>query len=439
MKKILFTIVFAYSFLSNAQQIDFVEYDLSNGLHVILHQDNRAPVITTSVLYHVGSKDEEENRTGFAHFFEHLLFEGTENIESGEWFKIVEANGGSNNAYTTDDSTYYYEVFPSNKLELSLWMESERMLHPIVIETGRMTLQEGVIKEERNLRYDNAPYGYLLYAVRSNLYRKHPYGRITIGSDEDLAAANIDDFVNFNKKYHKPNNAILVVAGDIRIDETKDLIDKYFSDIPKSDDIVRNLPKEEPIIETINATWYDKNIQVPALVLGYITPKMNSREARVLNLLSTYLSDGKSSVLYKKMVDEKQMALAVQTINLAQEDYGTYLMVALPVGEYTLDNLLDEIDLEIKKVKTDLISERDFEKLQNIIESQFVSRNASIEGIANTLADYYTFYGDTNLVNSEIDIYRSITREEIQEVASKYLNSNQRVVLDYLPESEQNK
>jgi predicted Zn-dependent peptidase len=139
------------------------------------------------------------------------------------------------------------------------------------------------------------------------------------------------------------------------------------------------------------------------------------------------------------MVDEKQMALAVQTINLAQEDYGTYLMLALPVGEYTLDNLLDEIDLEIKKVKTDLISERDFEKLQNIIESQFVSRNASIEGIANTLADYYTFYGDTNLVNSEIDIYRSITREEIQEVASKYLNSNQRVVLDYLPESEQNK
>ncbi len=166
---------------------------------------------------------------------------------------------------------------------------------------------------------------------------------------------------------------------------------------------------------------------------------MNSRDSRILNLLSTYLSVGKSSVLYKKMVDEKKMALAVQTVNLAQEDYGTYLMLALPVGEFTLDNLLEEIDVEIEKVQNDLISERDMEKLQNIVESQFVSRNASMEGIANSLADYYTLYGDTNLINSEIDIYRSITREEIRDVANKYLNSNQRLELDYLPGDEQNK
>ena len=150
MKKILFTIAFASFALVNAQEVDFVEYDLDNGLHVILHQDNRAPVITTSVLYHVGSKDEEEGRTGFAHMFEHLLFEGTENIEGGQWFKIVDANGGQNNAYTSNDYTYYYEVFPSNKLELSLWMESERMLHPIIRQEDRIELQEGVVKEENS-------------------------------------------------------------------------------------------------------------------------------------------------------------------------------------------------------------------------------------------------------------------------------------------------
>ena len=440
MKKILATAFLALTFYaSNAQEINFVEYDLDNGLHVILHQDNRAPVITTAVSYHVGSKDEEEGRTGFAHFFEHLLFEGTKNIEGGQWFKIVEANGGSNNAYTSDDQTYYYEVFPSNKLELSLWMESERMLHPIIRQEDRITLQEGVVKEEKNFRLRNAPYGALLYAVRSNLYKKHPYGRLTIGLDKDLTAANIDDFKKFNARYHKPNNATLVVAGDIDIDQTKEMVEKYFADIPSSDDVVRNLPKEDPIEETIRSTWYDPNIQVPALLVGYITPKMNTREARVLSLLSTYLSDGKSSVLYKRMVDDNKIALAVQTVNLAQEDYGTYLMLALPLGEITLEKLLSEIDEEIEKVKNELITDRDLEKLQNSLETQFVNRNASIEGIANSLSDYYTFYGDTGLINSELDIYRSITKEEIRDVAKKYLNSNQRVIVDYLPGDETNK
>ena len=440
MKKILATAFLALTFYAlNAQEINFVEYDLDNGLHVILHQDNTAPVITTAVSYHVGSKDEEEGRTGFAHFFEHLLFEGTKNIEGGQWFKIVEANGGSNNAYTSDDQTYYYEVFPSNKLELSLWMESERMLHPIIRQEDRITLQEGVVKEEKNFRLRNAPYGALLYAVRSNLYKKHPYGRLTIGLDKDLTAANIDDFKKFNAKYHKPNNATLVVAGDIDIDQTKEMVEKYFADIPSSDDVVRNLPKEDPIKETIRSKWYDPNIQVPALLVGYITPKMNTREARVLSLLSTYLSDGKSSVLYKRMVDDNKMALAVQTVNLAQEDYGTYLMLALPLGEITLEKLLSEIDEEIEKVKNELITDRDLEKLQNSLETQFVNRNASIEGIANSLSDYYTFYGDTGLINSELDIYRSITKEEIRDVAKKYLNSNQRVIVDYLPGDETNK
>ena len=435
---ILTILLFSFPLFSQ-NKIEYIEYDLPNGMHVILHEEHATPIVAISVLYHVGSKNENPERTGFAHFFEHLLFEGTKNIKGGEWFKIVEANGGSNNAYTSDDQTYYYEVFPSNKLELSLWMESERMLHPVIRQEDRINLQEGVVKEEKNFRLDNAPYGYLLYSVRSNLYRSHPYGRLTIGLDKDLEAANIEDFKKFNERYHKPNNATLVVAGDIDINETQGLVKKYFGDIPSSSDVVRNLPKEDPIEETIKAKWYDPNIQVPALLVGYITPKMNSRESRILNLLSTYLSDGKSSVLYKKMVDDKKMALAVQTVNLAQEDYGTYLMLALPLGEVTLEDLLSEIDVEIEKVQNDLISDRDLEKLQNSLETQFVTRNSSIEGIANSLSDYHTFYGDTGLINSELSLYRSITKEEIREIANKYLQPNQRVIVDYLPGDETNK
>ena len=197
-----------------AQQVTFEEYNLENGLHVILHQDNTVPVVATSVMYHVGAKDEDPERTGFAHFFEHLLFEGTKNIARGDWFKIVSSNGGTNNANTTQDRTYYYEVFPSNNLELGLWMESERMLHPVINKIGVKTQNEVVIEEKRS-NYDNRAYGQWTGEVFKNLFTKHPYRWITIGSMEHIDAATLDEFIDFNKKYYIPNNAALVVAGDI--------------------------------------------------------------------------------------------------------------------------------------------------------------------------------------------------------------------------------
>ena len=214
------TLLFLLGFVS-AQSVSFEEYDLANGLHVILHQDNTAPVVTTSVMYHVGAKDEQPDRTGFAHFFEHLLFEGTKNIENGAWFSIVTENGGSNNANTTDDRTYYYEVFPSNNLELGLWMESERMLHPI-IEQGGVDTQNEVVKEEKRLRVDNQPYGKFLENVKKHLFVNHPYRWTTIGEMDHLDAATLDEFLAFNKKFYVPNNAVLVVAGDIDIDNDDD-------------------------------------------------------------------------------------------------------------------------------------------------------------------------------------------------------------------------
>lgn len=418
--------------VASAQKVAFEEYDLDNGMHVILHQDNTAPVIITSVMYHVGAKDENPDRTGFAHFFEHLLFEGTENIERGEWFKIVTANGGNNNANTTDDRTYYYEVFPSNNLELGLWMESERLMHPVISQVGVDTQNE-VVKEEKRLRVDNQPYGNLIAEVKKNMFKKHPYRWATIGSMEHLDAATLEEFQAFNKKYYVPNNAVLVVAGDLDIDQTKKWIEQYFGPIPKGAPVTRKSYKEDPITKQFRATYEDPNIQLPMVVSAYRTPSMKTRDARVLDMISTILSDGKSSRMYKKIVDDKKMALQMGAFNYSQEDYGMYIVYGIPMQGYTAEDIMKEADVEIAKLQTELISKKEFEKLQNIYESQYVNSNASVEGVASNLATYYMLYGDVNLINTEIDIYRSITREEIRDVAKKYLNPNQRMILDYVP------
>lgn len=418
--------------VASAQKVTFEEYTLENGLHVILHQDKSAPVVITSVMYHVGAKDENPERTGFAHFFEHLLFEGTENIKRGEWFKIVSGNGGTNNANTSDDRTYYFEVFPSNNLELGLWMESERLLHPVINQIGVDTQNE-VVKEEKRLRVDNSPYGNIFTAVKENLFKKHPYRWAPIGSMAHLDAATLEEFQAFNKKFYVPNNAVLVVAGDIDTAQTIKWVNKYFGSIKRGADVKKEVFVEDPITTQINATFEDPNIQLPMLVQAYRTPSMKTRDAKVLDMISTILSDGKSSRLYKKMVDEKKVALQVGAFNNSQEDYGMYLIYGIPMGETTTADLVANIDEEIKKIQTELISERDFQKLQNKFENQYVNSNTSIEGIAENLATYYLLYGDVNLINTEIDIYRSITREEIRTVANKYLNQNQRLILDYVP------
>jgi predicted Zn-dependent peptidase len=420
--------------LLNAQKVSFEEYDLSNGLHVILHQDKTAPMVVTSVLYHVGAKNEEKERTGFAHFFEHLLFEGTKNIERGEWFKLVTSNGGRNNAYTTDDFTYYYEVFPSNNLELGLWMESERMLHPVINEIGVETQNE-VVKEEKRLRYDNSPYGNWIFEVRKHMFDKHPYKNIPIGKMEHLDAATLDEFIAFNKKYYIPNNAVLVVAGDFEMEATKKMVADYFEEIPRGVTVNFEKIEEKPITSPKTAEAFDVNIQIPALFTAYRIPEKTSRDSKVLDMISSYLSDGNSSKLYRKLVDEKKMSLQVAAFNMSMEDYGLYVILSLPLGETTLTSISKEIDEEVKKIQSDLISEKNYEKLLNKFESDFVDSNGSVEGIANSLAEYYAIYGDTELINSEIDIYRSITREEIREVANKYLNPNQRLTLNYLPKS----
>ncbi|MDP5077942.1 MAG: insulinase family protein [Nonlabens sp.] len=435
MKKIVLSLVAAVFATSGfAQEVKFVEYDLPNGLHVILHQENGAPVVTTGVMYQVGAKDEVAGRGGFAHFFEHLLFEGSENIARGEFFKIVSANGGNNNANTSQDRTYYYETFPSNKLELALWLESERMLHPKIEQIGVDTQNE-VIKEEKRQRIDNAPYGAILYrtGIDKHLFKKHPYGRSVIGSMEDLNAAKLDEFIDFNEKFYNPNNATLVIAGDFQIEPTKKMVAAYFGPIEnKAPRNERKVIIEDPITETRYATEYDSNIQFPAFIFSYITPKSTEKDAYVLDYISSILTGGASARLTKKMVEDEKTALNVLAFNRADQDYGTYTMGAIVKGDPKWDELRTSMDAEIKKLQTELISEREFQKLRNQFEAQYVSSNSRVEGIASSLATYNMLKGDTSLINEELDIYNSITREDIKRVANSYLKPNQRLELKYL-------
>ncbi len=430
--KLLFILVFGAAG-AQAQKVAFTEYELKNGLHVVLHQDNSAPVVAVSVMYHVGSKNEKTDRTGFAHFFEHLLFEGSDNIKRGEFMKIVSSNGGQNNANTTQDRTFYYEVFPSNQLETGMWLESERMMHPVINEIGVKTQNE-VVKEEKRMRVDNQPYGNFLTEVMKRLFTKHPYNWVPIGSMDHLDAATLQEFIAFNKKYYVPNNAVLVITGDINIEKTKKLVEAYFADVPKGAPVEKVNVQEEPITHEVVDTAYDANIQIPAIMSAYRTPGMTSKESAALELASSVLSNGASSRMYKKMVDDKKNALQVGCFNYALEDYGAYISYALPNNGTALDTLLKDMDDEIVKLQNNLISENEFTKIRNQYENDYVGKNAKVLGVAENLADGYTFHNkNTNHINEELDEIRKVTREDIQLVAKKYLNRNQRVVVYYLP------
>ncbi len=439
MKQFLSTMFLLGLVLTAAQaqnKIEFEEFDLKNGLHVILHQDNTLPIVAVSVLYHVGSKNEKKGRTGFAHFFEHLMFEGSKNIERGEYSKIVEAAGGGLNANTSFDRTYYYEILPSNQLKLGLWLESERMLHAKVDQKGVETQRE-VVKEEKRQSYDNRPYGSILEEMMKRVFTTHPYKSTPIGSMEDLNAASEEDFVDFYKTFYVPNNATLSIAGDFTSKEAKKWIKEYFEDIPKGGVIPRPSIKEPKQTAEVRDIVYD-NIQLPAVIHGYKIPARATPDYYAVDMLMQLLSQGESSRLNKSVKDKQQLAVFTGAFPFGlDDDPGVSLTFAIANAGIKPEDLEKAIDTEYERVKNELLDEKEFQKLQNQVESTFYTQNASIAGIAESLADYYVYDGDANLINTEIERYRAVTREDIQRVAKEFLNKENRVSLFYMPKSAQ--
>ncbi|RAU84365.1 M16 family metallopeptidase [Pontibacter arcticus] len=423
---------------SKSNKIEFTEYTLPNGLHVILHQDNSTPNVAVSVLYHVGSKNEEKGRTGFAHFFEHLMFEGTENIDRGQYMSMVQAAGGSLNANTSFDRTYYYELLPSNQLALGIWMEAERLKGAKVDQTGVET-QRKVVQEEKRMRVDNQPYGTLLENTFGLAYKEHPYKITPIGTFEDLNNAKIEEFRDFYKTFYVPNNATLSIAGDINVEETKKLIEQYFGSIPKGTKAIpRPTIKEPKQTEERRKIVYD-NIQLPAVIQAYHIPAQGTPDHYALSMLTTLLSGGESARLPKALVDKQQKAVAAQSIPFPTEDPGLFLTYAIASVGTEAQVLEDAMNAEIERVKTEPLSDKEFQKLRNQIESQFVQQNSTVAGRAENLANYHVYYKDANLINTEIDRFMKVTKEDIQRVAKEYLTKNNRVVLHYLPKSAEKK
>jgi zinc protease len=487
MKK--FTFIFTGILISNfnfsQKKIEFVEYDLPNGIHVILHEEKATPIVAVSVLYHVGSKNENTDKTGFAHFFEHLLFEGSENLKRGEYSDLVEKNGGALNANTSQDRTFYYEVLPSNQLELGIWLESERMLHAKVDNTGIET-QRSVVKEEKRQRMDNQPYGSFMEEMAKRMFSVHPYRWTPIGSMEHLDAAKEKDYVDFYQTFYVPSNATISIAGDIDIKQTREWINKYFASIPagqainlyrdflnlndvdfetkysiakakfdsknfmgsKDPEAIKIIKKyaatpiviprpkrnEPPLTKVIIDTVYD-NIQLPAVMIGYRFPEQTHPDAYAIELMNSVLSGSTSSRLNKNIVEKKQLAVSAFSFSFGMEDPGMGLVAAIGSYGVSIEELQKALDEEIEMIQNQPISQDEFDKIRNQYENDFVSSNSSVRGIAENLADNHVYKKNTGLINTELSNYLSVTKDEIQRVAKKYLTKDARVILYYLPKT----
>lgn len=419
-------------------KITYSEFTMPNGLHVILHEDHSTPIVAVSVMYHVGSKNEDPQRTGFAHFFEHLLFEGSENIGRGEFMKLVQGAGGQINANTTQDRTFYYEVMPSNQLELALWMESERMLHAKIDMVGVET-QRSVVKEEKKQRYDNTPYGQLINVIFENAYTVYPYRWSPIGKEQYIDQATLDEFMAFYKTFYVPNNAVLVLAGDIDQAKAKTLVTKYFGDIPKGTKAIPRPTEVEPAQKAEKRVKFYDNVQLPAVILAYHTPKQGTHDYYAIQLLTNLMSKGKSSRFEREVVDKQEKALQAAAFDLGNEEPGLAIMLGIANMGIGAEELEKSMLAEIEKLKKEGITDEEYTKLQNQAENDFIEQNQKVLGIASNLATYYTFMGSADLINTELDRYKKVTKDDIKRVANKYFTKENRLVVHYLPKSEENK
>ena len=413
------------------QKIEYREFDLNNGLHVIMHKDTSNPLVTVNIWYHVGSKDEEPNRTGFAHLFEHMMFQGSQNVGKTEHFTYIQKAGGTLNGSTNQDRTNYFEMVPSNQLELVLCLESDRMGRLDVTQEN-FDKQRDVVKEEKRMRYDNVPYGSRFENLFGREFNDHPYHWITIGSMKDLNDADLDYARNFYRRFYAPNNAVIVVLGDISYSETEKLIEKYFSGLspskPKNTyypDIVFDQGEKRDTI-------YD-SVRLPAVYIGYKIPPVTSRDIYPLSLLSLILGEGKSSRLYQSLVYNNQAARDVRSIVWDLELGGLFLISATGLKDSNPRNIEDLVNDAISRIKEERITDYELEKAKNNIEAEYVNRMQTMLWKSEMLARYWTLHKNADMINTDLENYLGVTPEDINKTANRYLNSDNRVVLHYVP------
>lgn len=409
------------------------QFTLTNGLRVILNKDQAVPVVSIAVYYDVGSRNEKEGRTGFAHLFEHMMFQGSENVPKAAHFQYIFNAGGTMNGTTSTERTNYFETLPGNHLPLALWLESDRM-RSLTVTQENLDNQRNAVQEEKRLRYDNQPYVNAFLRINELIFKNPANSHSTIGSMEDLDAATIDDVREFFRIYYAPNNAVLTIAGDFDEQEARELVEKYFSDIP-SQPAPPSVDVSEPEeVAALQETFYDKLAPAPAFVLGWKIPPRRTPEFYALSLAGELLFEGDSSRLYQKLVKGDESVVSIQGGVDERRGPSALYIFALPKPGQDVAIIRSQIFEEIRRLSTDGPSEPEMEKLRNSLCNDAVRGRQSTMYRAQRLAEYALYDGDPTVFDTELDHYLSVTAEQIKSVVNKYLNVENRVVLDIVPE-----
>jgi len=432
---VVFFLLCAPLFAQGYKPVVFTEFDLPNGLHVILHQDNSAPIVSTVLHYRTGSRYEDPARTGFAHFFEHLMFEGTDSIARGQVGQMISGVGGEVNAFTSFDKTVYYFKVPSNALQLAMWIDAQRM-RDLKIDTIGVETQRGVVKEERKVSYDNRPYGTWTERMFSRLFKGSMYGWTPIGSSQHIDFAAIKEFRDFYDKYYVPNNAVLCISGDFDPKEVREYLDVYYATRARGADIKREVLSLQPMTGETREVIDDNKAQLPAVFVGYRGVAEGDSDSYAMSMLTDILANGESSRMYRSLVDDKQLAVQAAVFPYSLEKTGAVILVGISSPGKDINAVEKEMYAQIDSVIANGVTESEFMKAKNIAEAKFIqSKKGSLEtGMA--LADAYAMFGNTNNVNTEMQKFNRVTRADLQRVARKYLGTNNRVVLQFMPSTE---
>ncbi|PYS59441.1 MAG: insulinase family protein [Acidobacteria bacterium] len=420
-------------------RIEFRERTLANGLRVLSVADKSSPSVAINVWYHVGSKDDPDQRSGFAHLFEHIMFKSTKNMKAEMMDRLTEDVGGNNNATTQDDATIYFETIPSNYLETLLWAEAER-LASLTVDDENFKSERAVVEEEFRQSILAPPNGRFFYAIDVRSWNAHPYKRPGIGSIEDLDAATIDDVIKFHNTYYRPDNATLIVVGDFDQKQLDTWVDKYFGPIPKPDLALPRVSVTEPARSGEKRfVEYAPNVPLKGVALTFLAPSTRSDDAPALRMAATILSQGRSSRLYQSLVYQQQLAVSANAGADLREDAGMFTFTSFAANGKKPEDVETALKAEIKKLQDAPVSAAELEKAKNqIVTGQLRQRETSL-GKSQALGRAAVILGDPNRVNTDLDRLQAVTAADIQRVAQKYLTDNNRYVIYYLPESERPK
>lgn len=420
------------SFKFELPPLDIEEFTLANGLRVVLNRDTAVPVVAVAVYYDVGSRNEREGRTGFAHLFEHMMFQGSENVPKAGHFQYIMKAGGTMNGTTSSERTNYFETMPSDQLPLGLWLESDRM-RSLAVTQENLDNQREAVKEEKRLRYDNQPYGQIFDIISSMIYTNFANAHSTIGSMEDLDDATVGDVQEFFRVYYAPNNAVLVLSGSFDPATAKGLVETYFGDIPSQPKSPAINVEEPTEVADEYREWHDPHAPLPAFLLGWKIPPRRTPEFNALCLAGKLLYDGESSRLYQKLVKGEESV--VQLFGFTDERRGpsSIFVGAIPKPERDLSKIRETIMTEIENIAAHGPTADEMMKLQNQLINDAVRMRQSSMSRAQVIAEYSLYDGDPNLINTELDELLAVRPEQIRKVVSDYLDTGNRSLLDVVP------